>query len=233
METSVIISRFNENLDWIENINKDYIIYLYNKGEDITLKKSINSINLPNVGRESHTWLYHITNNYENISDNNIFLQGRIDDLGCMAYKDLERYLNNLEVNRFNVSRLGLLTPFHWKKNLTIPSDKRYKKDWENAKISRNEIGFRKFAKEIFPNIPIFVATSYGGCFAVSKEAIYSHSKDFYIKLLSKCNHHEHPIEAHFLERLWCFMFSQNFQLNKALLDIFKTKIEKITKLDY
>ena len=37
-------------------------------------------------------------------------------------------------------------------------------------KISKSKIGFRNFAKELFQEIPIFVPTSYGGCFALKKE---------------------------------------------------------------
>ena len=45
------------------------------------------------MGRESHTWLYHIVENYNNLDDVSIFLQGRIDDLDCMSYKDPKEYL--------------------------------------------------------------------------------------------------------------------------------------------
>ena len=40
-------------------------------------------------------------------------------------------------------------------------------------------------------------------------------------------NKHPHPIEAHFLERLWCYMFSENKFLTKAFFDVIKTKIER------
>ncbi len=227
MNTTVIISRFNEKLDWIKNINREFEIIIYNKGEKIELGNDYKLIEIANVGRESHTWLYHILGNYENISENNIFLQGRIDDLGCMSHKDISKYLKNLNKNGFNSSRLGLLSPFHWKDNLSIDKDIRYKEAWNQNKISKNQLGFRKYSKQFFPKIPIIVPTSYGGCFAVSKDAIYKHSKDFYLKLLDTVNKHSHPIEAHFLERLWCYMFSENRFLTKACIDVLRTKFER------
>ena len=227
MTTSVIISRFNENLDWIKKINSEFEIVVYNKGDKIEIDKKYKLIEIKNVGRESHTWLYHISENYENISENNIFLQGRIDDLGCMAYKDVSRYLKNLNKNGFNASRLGLLSPFHWKDNLSIDKDLRYKDAWHQNHISKNYLGFRKYAKKFFPKIPIFLPTSYGGCFAVTRDAIHKHSKDFYSEMLFTLNKHYHPIEAHFLERLWCYMFSQNRYLPKAFFDVIRTKIER------
>ena len=227
MDTSVIISRYNENLDWIKEINKEFDITVYNKGKKIEIEDKYNLIEIKNVGRESHTWLYHIYENYENIAENNIFLQGRLDDLGCMAHKDISKYLRKLNKNGFNASRLGLLSPFHWKNNLSIDKDIRYKNSWEQNQISKNILGFRKYAKKFFPEIPLFVPTSYGGCFAVNRKAIYSHSKDFYFQLLKTVDKHYHPIEAHFLERLWCYMFSKNRFLSKACFDVIRTKLER------
>ena len=227
METSVIISRYNENLDWIKEINKEFDITVYNKGKKIEIEDKYNLIEIKNVGRESHTWLYHIYENYENIAENNIFLQGRLDDLGCMAHKDISKYLSKLNKNGFNASRLSLLSPFHWRDNLTIERDIKYKNDWDENKISRNILGFRKYSKQFFPNIPIFVPTSYGGCFAVTRDAIHKHPKDFYFELFNTVNKHQHPIEAHYLERLWCYMFSEDRFFKKACIDVMRTKLER------
>ena len=83
MSNSLIISRFDEDLNWLKSI-KNFKITIYNKGEKIQDNSLGEIINIQNVGRESHTWIYHIFNNYESLDDINIFLQGRI---GCMAYK--------------------------------------------------------------------------------------------------------------------------------------------------
>ena len=231
MTTSIVISRYDENLEWINNLSTKANLFVYNKGSQFQIPENIkngNFINLPNVGRESHTWVYHIYKNYENLSDNIIFLQGRIDDLGCMAYQDISKYIKGLEKELFCASRLGLLTPFHWNNdNLSIPWDKRYKTSWDQGKISKNQLGFREFSKQLFPNISLFVPTSYGGCFSVRKEAVQQYQKNFYLKLLNFLDKYEHPIEAHYLERLWCYMFSKNSLIYKSILDVFKTKIER------
>ena len=75
MKTEIVIARYNENLDWLKKIkkSKDLKITVYNKGpDDITIP----FIKLPNIGRESHTYLYHIINNYDNLADQTIFCQG-------------------------------------------------------------------------------------------------------------------------------------------------------------
>jgi hypothetical protein len=73
MIKEVIISRYNEDISWVLNINPEIKIYLYNKGEYINYK---NQILLPNIGREAHTYLYHICSNYNNLSDFIFFFQG-------------------------------------------------------------------------------------------------------------------------------------------------------------
>jgi len=223
MKSCLIISRYRENIDWI-NYNDFDKVLIYNKGDNLTKD---NVIDLPNVGRESHTWLHHIVENYNNLYENNIFLQGRIDDLGCMVFSDPREYINGIKKNGFSVKRLGLLGPFHWKHNIGIEKDPRYKESWERGEISKSKIGFRKFAKKYFPEIPKFVATSYGGCFGVSKEFILLRDLKFYRKLLENLSKSKNPIEGHYMERLWCYLFTKNRFLPRACKDVLKTKLER------
>jgi hypothetical protein len=75
MKTEIVVARYNENLDWLKKIkkSKDLKITVYNKGQDDI---DLPFIKLPNIGRESHTYLYHIINNYDNLADQTIFCQG-------------------------------------------------------------------------------------------------------------------------------------------------------------
>ena len=226
MSNCLIISRFNENLNWL-NAHNDFKIIIYNKGNKIKSNNFKNIINLENVGRESHTWLYHIVNNYYELDENNIFLQGRIDDLNCMAYKNPNSYLKKINKLGFVASRYGILTPFHWKFNVGIEKDPKYKDSWQRDEISKSEIGFRQFSKNLFPEIPTFVKTSYGGCFAVKKEIIKQHSLNFYTKLLKILCKHNNPIEGHYMERLWCYIFTKNSNFKEAIKDVILTKLER------
>ncbi len=226
MNKCLIISRYNEDIEWLKRY-KNFRIIIYNKGDKLKEYKNFEIINLKNLGRESHTWLYHIVKNYNKLDEVNIFLQGRIDDLDCMVYPDPELYLNYIDKFGFSVSRYGLLGPFHWKWNIGIENDVRYKDKWIKNEISKSNIGFRNFAKKMFPNIPLFVATSYGGCFAVKKETILQHNISFYQELLDVLAKHKNPIEGHYMERLWCYIFTQNKSIKQAIIDVLKTKIER------
>jgi hypothetical protein len=73
MKTEIVIARYKEDLSWLKKIPKSIKITVYNKGlDDINYP----SIKLPNIGRESHTYLYHIITNYNNLADQTIFCQG-------------------------------------------------------------------------------------------------------------------------------------------------------------
>ncbi len=228
MDKSLIIARYNEDLTWLENY-RDFKITVYNKGENLVDNTFYKVINLENKGRESHTWLYHIVKNYYQLNEINIFLQGKIDDLNCMAYKNPNEYLKKIKKYGFEASRYGLLGPFHWDWHVNIDKDIRYKKQWENNEISKSSIGFRDFSKKLFPKIPLFVATSYGGCFAVKKEIIMQHNIVFYRELLNILSRHKNPIEGHYMERLWCYMFTKNKPLIESIVDVIRTKIERIS----
>ena len=79
----------------------------------------------------------------------------------------------------------------------------------------------------MFPNIPLFVTTSYGGCFAVKKEIIKQHNLGFYQELLEILSQNENPIEGHYMERLWCYIFTKNKPFIESIFDVIKTKLER------
>tara|TARA_B100000886_G_scaffold134243_1_gene90605 strand:- start:7488 stop:8195 length:708 start_codon:yes stop_codon:yes gene_type:complete len=227
MGKSIIVARFNEDISWLKPYN-DFNLVIYNKGLELPNFLFKNIFNIKNVGRESHTWLHHIVKNYHNLDDINIFLQGRIDDLGCMAHKNPHQYLKEIDKYGFAASRYGILGPSHWKWHVGIDKDIRYKEKWENGSITRSKIGFRSFAKKFFPEIPWIVATSYGGCFAVKKELIRYHNLNFYKTLLDILSAHKNPIEGHYMERLWCYMFTKNKPIFESFFHVIKTKSERL-----
>ena len=80
-EIEIVIARYNEDLNWINKIiDKSIKITIYNKGldniKDISNKYNFTIIPLKNIGRESHTYLYHIIKNYDNLAEQTIFCQG-------------------------------------------------------------------------------------------------------------------------------------------------------------
>lgn len=68
----VVISRFNENLDWISRLNPDISIKVYNKGNTLNFP----STKLDNIGRESDTFLRYVVETYPHFNTHTAFLQG-------------------------------------------------------------------------------------------------------------------------------------------------------------
>ena len=66
----VVISKYNENYEWIKRINHKTIVY------DKSENPIEGSIPRPNIGREAETLLFHIIENYNNLPELTIFLQG-------------------------------------------------------------------------------------------------------------------------------------------------------------
>ena len=229
-QINIVISRYNEDLSWVYPFVSNFKITVYNKGSELTNPKLNKIIKLPNIGRESHTILYHIVNNYDALDKYLIFLQGKIDDLYPITFNQPKDYLKRLKKYQFSVGRLGILGHFHWQDDLGIPYDNKYFKEWNDFKITRSSLGFRNFSKLLFPEIPWLIATSYGGCFAVTREKILLHKKSFYEDLLYLVSQSTNPIEGHYLERLWCYMFTSNKVFSLALIDVLKSKYEGIFK---
>jgi hypothetical protein len=72
--THLVCARYNENVDWLEPLleSNPESIFIYNKGDELPYP----CIKLPNVGREGGTFLHHIIENYDNLADHTLFLQG-------------------------------------------------------------------------------------------------------------------------------------------------------------
>ncbi len=224
--STIIIARYNEDLNWLSKYKKLKII-IYNKGEESYFYGKNKVINLPNIGRESHTWLHHIVTNYEELDKVNIFLQGRIDDLGALAYQDLYKYIEECNRKGFSVSRYGILGPFHWNKYLGLEDNSKYNLKIKNKSLKEPKISFKELAKIFTNNIPLFTVTSYGGCFAVSRNLIRQHDISVYKKLLDILSNNDNPLEGHYMERLWCYLFTKNRYLLRGFRDVLLTKYEK------
>ena len=127
---TVIIVRYNENLDWIYQLRDHYNIIIYNKGNtlDQNFKQNVTVINVENKGRESEGYLRFIIENYEKINDEEyyLFLQAnpfdhskniieKIDwlyhseanksfihlgDLICIDFDNYKKYINK---NAYNI----------------------------------------------------------------------------------------------------------------------------------
>ena len=187
----VVISRFNENIDWSSVfVNK----IVYNKGIDIKGKQEV--IKLPNVGREGHTFAYHIINNYDNLEEYTCFLQGNPFD----HFPNVIDYIKNFKYN----------TPFVFLSNNILPCE-------INGINSHGPL--YTCYKELFgtENTNSFIFGA-GAQMILSRDTIKQYPKSVYEKILNMLNHDTHPEEGFAMERIWGLMFSPSNNHCKSVI---------------
>ena len=79
----IIVSHFDENLDWIKPFYKRFLVTVYNKSP----QSVSGSAHLVNIGRESHTYLHHIVSHYDNLADWNVFTQASEPSFGYKGHR--------------------------------------------------------------------------------------------------------------------------------------------------
>lgn len=84
----IIVSRYNENVDWTRQFAN---VLIYNKGTELTGFSNV--INLDNVGKEGHTYYKYIYDNYDNLEDYTIFLQGNPFDHSPNIVFNINKYI--------------------------------------------------------------------------------------------------------------------------------------------
>lgn len=86
---TMVVARYNEDLNWLKKVPWDYIVY--NKGNNLP-KWVKNEIKLQNIGREAHSYLTYIIDNYDNLPDYTIFVQGNPFDHSQELIKKIENF---------------------------------------------------------------------------------------------------------------------------------------------
>jgi hypothetical protein len=177
----VVVARYKENIDWLSDLK--HTTYLYEKG-DIG-----NGNKLINVGREAHTYLHHIVDKYDTLEDFIIFLQGNPFDHGVINIDHINKLIPETDFIPLNGIISGCIyNESHGK----IPSFC----EEHNINIKHTDI----------------VRFTPGAQFMISKETIKKHPLSFYDKLLNTMsNTNSNPNEAHIMERLWGYIFNENF----------------------
>ena len=191
MSFSIVVARYIENVEWTKQFQN---VIIYNKGEK--LNDNYNELFLNNVGREGHTYYKHICDNYENLSDYTIFLQGNPFDHSPNIISNINKYINDEELNidfEFLSERVDDHTLGHW---VRLVGQCRYiVKTWE-----------RIFDTTTDNNQECIFGL--GAQFIVSKDTILKRPKEFYENIVSILEYSVNPDEGHDVERLHKYIFN-------------------------
>ncbi len=210
MLLQIIVARYNEDISYL--IPFANVIIVYNKGDDNIPKEFKNVVKLPNVGREGHTYLYHIINNYDNLADNTLFMQGSINDHGILDFKD---YLQNKTfTGKLSKNDIKILYGH-------IKHRGKYLKDLKNGNLIRPKFSPFKFINDILGiNILnlLSVDITWGAIFSVSSNIIRNKSIYFYKNIIKYVDYHNNPEEGHYLERSWYLLFNHPIIIFKNVI---------------
>ena len=167
----LVIARYNEDLKWVEQY-QDFAT-VYNKGDEVE-----GAIALKNIGREAHTYVHHIVNNYDNLSDYTCFLQGDpMDPHSPRFHLYLDHILNSNEI----------LPEFFWISERIVEGDFEYEREPYHKTFPNIKYAYEKvFGKE--PEIEKFIFGS-GAMFCVSRNRIRERPIEFYQNILNIFEH--------------------------------------------
>lgn len=199
--TDFVIAKYKEDISWVKNI-KNSRVFIYDKSGDNDVY-----INLPNIGREAHTYLKHIINNYENLSDFTCFLQGNPYD----------NYKGNLKIELKDLENWNMIG--FYPLSYVFISDLDGNPHHPGLDIDR--IVFQKY----FINKPNHLEFSVGALFIVDKKSILLRKKGFYESLLEEFNRDDIDNSLTnggagtpgnrmpwIMERVWKYIFDPNFK---------------------
>jgi len=171
MTKGLVISTYEQDLSWLDKIeDKSINIYLYEKNNrDLISTDKIKLVKLNNLGREPHSFLYHIIENYNNLDDIIFFTQDK-------PFDHCSNFLELLKINEKG-----------WYANIVLTTTMTGYPNQPGLPIS-----------EFLEMIHIDFKGSYiqfrPGCiFSLKKEDILIHSKDFYINIFELIEKHYDP----------------------------------------
>ena len=217
----IVVSRYNEDLEWINKPPFNmYPVTVYNKGvnNNFHVRSPHTVIQLDNVGRCDHTYLYHIVHNYDKLADITVFLPGSSDiefklNKAKQLLYEIKKYKNTVFIGtkyRNVAKELYNFKLDSWK-STNKKNNELYIRNKKITNPNRLELSkirpFGKWYKEYFKELKIdFVSLS--GILGISKQHIMNNPKEFYETFLKQLSTSPNPEVGHYIERSWCAIFS-------------------------
>ena len=173
--------------------------------------KGVKTEKLPNVGREVHSYLYHIIENYDKLADVTIFLPGSADlpnkyNRSCNLVRKIKETNNTLFSCAMYDDFININYNFQIDNYLSSHSRNSSINQETDMKISDIR-PYGKWFKNTFKNNEKNICISWNSIFGVSKKNILQKPKSFYENLIKQVNDHQNPETVHFFERSWYAIF--------------------------
>jgi len=224
-----VIAHYNESFEYLKYLPKNQIITIYYKGDKKVLlpKNNLNIklVQLENIGKEYHSYLIHIINNYENLTKINFFFSASFIEL-----KDRTRNFTKIykKISSFNIKKYnGLYTSedkyFLFKKEKNKALNPKFRifnhitsKNTQHKIIQSDKFPLDNFFFTYFRDKKLDkIIKSLNGIFATNKENIISVDKKVFQAIVSEYKIPNKDYESgHYLERLYPSIFKLNEKEN-------------------
>ena len=218
----LVVAWYNEDLSWLATTAMPpHTLHIYAKHAGVHPDYSV--VPLPNVGRETHTYMHHIVANYDSLADVTIFTQAGIDS---PAYKGLKRKKLEHVLHELPACRLrGMVCMAHHEPGLKIPFKPEFQiSHWTGTSPDNRAVTdgtdaltpasvrplaawYREFVDEDTSKINR-LGMSYNSIFAASAEAIRSHPRSLYKRIRDELAVSANPEAGHYVERILLSLFT-------------------------
>lgn len=178
-----------------------------------------NLIHLPNIGRDCHSFMWYVYENYENLPDIVFFTLGGITE-NKMKFLKYKYVLENLSL----VKKRGIVTvPGHLSYRYSPFDYDFYLDEWmSTTKVNSNNTRelipafVRPFGKwyETYISTDLSkikrLGVSYNNIFCCSKESIRKYPKSMYEELLGQLSVGENLEVIHYVERIFFSLYTRD-----------------------
>lgn len=108
-DVEIVIARWNEDISWSDMYTSVRTVYdKSSESEHLPASTRGEIVKLPNLGRESYTYLWHIVNNYDNLAKVTAFTQGSVPTHGYSGHRKGGGHLmSNSTFHDFVLSETG------------------------------------------------------------------------------------------------------------------------------
>ena len=211
----IVIARYNEPIDWLPNIVRNLPgckVTIYNKGPDDLGVSDYTIIKLPNVGRESHSYLTHIINNYQTMDDDVVVFLQAVPFDHCREHcrehckcKEHPRDLDDL-LRRIERSILQIISGSVFE-NIGTYLHKIVDGNPLNHPTIESEL--RQTSIDVLSaELPQTFEFSSGALIMVCSTSIFKRPLSFYKVAIEMLDTEVNPVRGFCFERLWSLIFT-------------------------
>ena len=208
--SEIVAALYNENIDWLLPISHKTTVYA--KSPARAARREFSAwIPLPNVGRESHTYLYHIASNYHSLAEVTVFTQGNIEDhvpKGTNLLVEIDDLYREALVHGFSELNFSGPNSFDGER---IRHCCKWLDELKEGQLSAAPESPRQFYETFLGKpMPKEVWYYHNGVFAVRRDHIQHRPREFYQRLEQRLARHVNPDEGHYMERFWRSVFASS-----------------------